>query len=172
MGHSDRMLLLARLIPFGAWKDALFGRHFERCLECAGRLATREEARRLLVGADEIGDLIGIWPAVCAAIAGSGPGGGHPVAAVRARIPAWRWLTASAGFALAILLTWTAVRTLQPGHGLAGFDVSSVMASASEPGSAPDDVQLGYVRIENEPARTIVFKPHEANLVLIWAGRN
>jgi len=169
MGHSDRMLFLARLIPFGAWKDALFGRHFERCPECAGRLATREEARQLLVGAADLGDLEGIWPAVCAAITSPGP---RIPAAARMRIPAWRWLTVAAGAALAVFLTWTAVRTLQPGHGLAGFDVASVAASAYEPGSAPDDVELAYVRIDNEPARTIVFKPHEANLVLIWAGRN
>lgn len=167
MGHSDRMLFLARLIPFGAWKDALLGRHFEGCRECAGRLATREEARRLLVGAADLGDLEGIWPAVCAGITAQGLR--IPVAA-RTRIPAWRWLMATAGLALAVFLTWTAVRTLQPGHGLAGFEVASV--AASEPGLAPGDVQLSYVRIDNESARTIVYKPHDTDMVLIWAGRN
>ncbi len=172
MGHSDRLLFLARLVPFGAWKDVLFGRHFERCPECAARLATREEARRLLVGAEEVGDLDGIWPAVCAAIAASGPGPGHPVAAVRVRIPAWRWLTAAAGLAVAVLLTWGTVRFFQPGRGLAGFEVASVAASMAGSESLAGDVELAYVRIDNEPARTIVYKPHDANLVLIWAGRN
>lgn len=172
MGHTDRMLFLARLVPFCAWKDALFGRHFERCPECAGRLASREEARRLLVGAAEVGSLDGIWPAVCAAIARIGPGPRVPVTAVRIRIPAWRWLAAAAGLAMAVLLTWGTVRFFQPGRGLAGFEVASVAASAFEAGSAPGDVRLGYVRIADEPARTIVFKPHDANLVLIWAGRN
>ena len=50
MGHSDRVLFFARLIPSGAWKEAQLERHLERCPQCAARLATREETRRLLVG--------------------------------------------------------------------------------------------------------------------------
>jgi hypothetical protein len=169
MGHTDRILWLARLVPFGAWKDALLGRHFERCPECAARLATREEARRILVGAADVGDLEGIWPAVRAAITARGPR--IPVA-VRTRVPAWRWAAAAAGLGLAVFLTLTAVRFFQPGRGLAGFEIASVAASEIDSGSAPGDVQLGYVRIDNEPARTIVYKPHDSNLVLIWAGRN
>ncbi len=170
MGHSDRMFLLAGLVPFGALRDALFGRHFERCPECSRRLATREEARRLLVGETDLGDLGRIWPAVCAAI--SSPGPAAPFAAARVRIPAWKWLAAGAGLALAVVLTWTAVRTLQPGAGLAGSEIASAAAPAPELAASAADVELGYVRIENEPARTIIFKPYDANLVLIWAGRN
>ncbi len=170
MGHSDRMMFLAGIVPFGAWKDALFGRHFERCPECSRRLATREEARNLLVGEAELGHLDGIWPAVRAAI--SAPRPAEPVAAARVRTPAWKWLAATAGLALAVFLTWTAVSTLQPGSGLAGFTVASTAGPAPELGDAAGDVQLGYVRIDNEPARTIVFKPLDSNTVLIWAGRN
>jgi anti-sigma factor RsiW len=169
MGHSDRLIFFARLIPGGAWKDALLERHLERCPDCAAKLASREETRRLLVGAADVGGLEGIWPAVRAAIAAPGP---RRPDVIRKRIPAWRWMTAAAGFALAVFLTWTAVRTLQPGAGLAGFDISSVAASAAETENAPGDVQLAYIRIDNEPARAIVYKPHDSNLVLIWAGRN
>ena len=169
MGHSDRILLLARLAPFVAWKDALLSRHLERCPECAARLATRDETCRLLVGESDLGDLDGIWPAVRAAIAAPGP---RVPAVVRARVPAWRWMTAAAGFALAAVLTLAAVHYFQPGSGLAGFEVASIAGLESEAGPPVGDVQLGYVRIDNEPARTIIYKPHDANLILIWAGRN
>jgi anti-sigma factor RsiW len=169
MGHSDRILLLVRLIPFSVWKDGLLERHLERCPGCAARLASREEARRLLVHASDLGGLEGIWPAVREAIAAPGP---RRPDAIRNRIPAWRWMTAAAGLALAVFLTWAAVRALLPGHGMAGFDVVSVAEFESEAGPPAGDVQLGYVRIDNEPARAIIYKPHDSNLVLIWAGRN
>jgi anti-sigma factor RsiW len=169
MGHSDRLIYFARLIPGGAWKDALLERHLERCPDCAVKLASREETRRLLVGSADVGDLEGIWPAVRAAIAAPGP---RRPDVIRKRIPAWRWMTAAAGFALAVFLTWSAVRFFQPGAGLAGFEVASVAGLESEAGPPAGDVQLSYVRIDNEPARAIVYKPHDSNLVLIWAGRN
>ena len=169
MGHSDRILLLARLMPLISWKDALISRHFERCPECAARLATREEARRLLVGEEDLGGLEGIWPAVKAAIKAPVPL--IPVT-VRTSVPAWRWLTAAAGFALAVLLTWSAVRFFQPGSGMAGFEIASVAGLESQAEPAAGDVQLAYVRIADEPAQTIIYKPHDSNLVLIWAERN
>jgi hypothetical protein len=169
MAHADWIHLLARLLPLGSWKDAVLGRHLERCPRCASRLATREEARSLLVGADDLGNLDGLWPAVRDEIAAHGPRVQPPR---RPRISAWRWLAAVSGLALASLTAWTAVRTLQPGAGLSGFEVSSVAAAASEPGSGCGDVRLAYVRIGSEPARTIIFKPRDADLVLIWAGRD
>jgi hypothetical protein len=170
MDHSERVFLWARLLPLARWKDAYLARHLEHCAECAARLASREEARSVMIEAADVGDIDGLWPAVRKAIAapsgrserGRGPG-----------IPAWRWLAAAAGLALAVALTWSAVRALRPGAELYGYEVVSVAAAATgEEIPLTGDIQLAYVRIADEPARTIVFKPRAAALVLIWAGRN
>ena len=169
MAHSDRILWLAHLLPVEAWRDALIVRHLERCPACAARLATREEARSVLVQAADVGALDGVWPAVRAAIERPAP---RPESGPGTGVPAWRWAAAAAGFCLAAILTWTAVRAFHPGAGVSGFEVTSDSASAFEAAPAAGDVQLAYIRVDNEPARAIIYKPHDSNLVLIWAGRN
>jgi hypothetical protein len=38
--------------------------------------------------------------------------------------------------------------------------------------SGSDQVRIHYVRIDNAPAQTYIFKPHDSDVVIVWAGKN
>jgi hypothetical protein len=170
MRHSEILIFLVGILPIRAWKAALLRRHIEKCVACGERLASKDEVRRLLVQAGDLGDLSGLWPAISERIRGSRPAPAsfaRRALASKARVDGgrrrslWRWAAAAAGMSLAVVLTLAVVRFLQspaPSGGLAG--------------SETEQVQIHYVRIENEPARTFIFKPHDSDVVIVWAGKN
>jgi hypothetical protein len=161
------MEFLYAIMPFHSWKDALLRRHIENCPDCGKRLASREEARQLLVQAGDIDDLDGLWPAISEKIRAFRPSlapdagiAQHAAAPMKA---GWRWAAAAAGLLTAAFLTVWLVRyfephTLQGGRGMAAEEL--------------EQVQIHYVRINNEPAQTFIFKPHDSQVVIIWAGKN
>jgi len=169
MRHADLVGLLFRVLPFDAWKDALLRGHIENCPACRSRLACLEEARRVLVRSEDAGVPGGFWPAIADRIGGCEIAAAPMAVTARASGPvpaprrwAWRWAAAVSGTALAVLLTIALVRFLHaPAPGAAG-------AAESE----PDQVRIHYVRIDNEPARTFIFKPHDSDVVIVWAGKN
>jgi hypothetical protein len=175
MRHADLVGLLIRVLPFDAWKDALLRGHMENCPACRRRLASREEARRVLVRSEDAGIPGGFWPAIADRI------GGCEIAAVATTdvtaraaevVPApkrwaWRWAAAVSGTALAVVLTIALVRFLQ-----APAPAPYAAGAAEGTESEPDQVQIHYVRIDNEPAHTFIFKPHDSDVVIIWAGKN
>jgi len=174
MDHSDGIMALARILPFASWKDRLLVRHAERCPACAARLATAEEARIFLVRIPQTGNRV--WNP--AALLGASEASVRPEPSRTLRLrPAWRWTAAAAGFGLAVLLTWSLVRSLSSGPGRTGFasvgrrTADAPAESRIGPHAGSGDLRLAYIRIDNEPARAIVFKPRDSNLVLVWAGR-
>lgn len=176
MRHADLVDFLFRVLPFDAWKDALLRGHMENCLACRRRLASREEARSVLIRSEDAGIPGGFWPAIAERIDGcevaAAPTAGTATGLPRASgsIPgprrwAWRWAAAISGTALAVVLTIALIGYLRaPAPGVSGT------AGAAE--SEPDQVRIHYVRIDNEPAQTFIFKPHDSDVVIIWAGKN
>jgi hypothetical protein len=178
MRHADLVGFLFRILPFEAWKDALLRGHIENCPACRGRLASREEARRAIFRSEDMGIPGGFWPAIAERIDGCAlvlePVPAPAPAAGTARgaetIPgprrwAWRWAAVVSGTALAALLTFALVRYLSaPAPG------TTDAAGATDPES--DQVQIHYVRIDNAPAQTFIFKPHDSDVVIVWAGKN
>jgi len=172
MMHSKMMDLLYDLLPFHAWKAVLLGGHIENCPACSQRLASREEARRLLVQAGDVGDLDGLWPAVSERMDKARPAL-TPDAGV-ARISevsrkskflnaGWRWAAAGAGFlAAAFMVVWL----------VQYFGPPAVRGGSGMAAGELEQVQIHYVRIDNEPAQTFIFKPHDSNVVIVWAGKN
>jgi len=166
MPHHKRMILLYRLAPFRAWKAGLLHRHIEECPECERLLASREEARRVLVQVRDVGNLDRMWPAIAQKIRGVRPMPAPGAALAReAAAPqpglAWRAAAAATGLAVAILATIVLVRFL---------GTASALSETEEGGTG--EVQIHYVRIDNEPAQTFIFKPHGSDVVIVWAGRN
>jgi len=160
------MILLYRLAPFRAWKAGLLRRHIEGCPECERLLASREEARRVLVQVRDVGNLDRMWPAVAEKIRGVRPMPAPGAALTRevAAAPlgmAWRAAAAAAGLALAAFATIVLVRFL-------GTASAPRETAEGETGQ----VQIHYVRIGSVPARTFIFKPHDSDVVIVWAGRN
>ncbi len=169
MRHADLVGLLFRVLPFDVWKDALLRSHMENCPACRRRLASREEARRVLIRSEDVGIPGGFWPAIADRIGGCGIAAAPKAGVARASGPvpgprrwAWRWAAAISGTALAVVLTIALVRFLSP----------TAPGAAGAVESGPDQVRIHYVRIDNEPAQTFIFKPHDSDVVIVWAGKN
>jgi hypothetical protein len=170
MRHADLVGLLFRVLPFDAWKDALLRGHMENCPACRRRLASREEARRVFVRSEDVGIPGGFWPAIADRIGGCEIAVAAPLAGTaraselvpRPRRWAWRWAAVSAGLFVAVLATAALVlffRTAPPSGGLE--------AAAAH----TDQIQIHYVKIGDEPALTYIFKPHDSDVVIVWAGK-
>lgn len=175
MRHADLVGFLFRILPFDAWKDALLRGHIENCPACRGRLASREEARSVMIQSEDAGIPDGFWPGIAERIDGCVPmpareaGMASEAETVsRPRQQAWRWAAAVSGTALAALLTISLIRYLgAPTPGGIG------KAGSAESGEfGPDQVRIHYVRIDNTPAQTFIFKPHDSDVVIVWAGKN
>jgi len=166
MPHFKLMDLLYRLAPFYSWKAGLLRGHIEKCPECGRRLASREEARRVLVQVRDVGDLDRLWPAISDRIRGIRPSLEADLGPERGtEMPlraGWRLAAAAAGMSLAVVLTLALVNF---------FRSPSISGEGIAQGET-DQVQIHYVRIDNEPARTFIFKPHDSDIVIVWAGKN
>lgn len=167
MRHSKLMEFMYAIMPFHSWKDALLRGHIENCPDCGNRLASRDEARRLLVQAGDIDDLDGLWPAISEKIGGIrpslAPDAGIPQHAAASLKAGWRWAAAAAGLLAAAFLTVWLVRYFEP-HAVQG---GREMAAEEL-----EQVKIHYVRINNEPAQTFIFKPHDSEVIIVWAGKN
>lgn len=164
MRHADRIQYFIRILPFAAWKDAFIRGHVERCPECGRSLATADEARRAIVRAAEIVNTEGLQQAVALRIAGLKPlHAPDPIPERPASAPAlaWRWAAAAAGMFAAVLAT----------AALVVFFRSGVPSGAFEPADV-EQFQVSYVKIADEPAQTYIFKPHDSNVVIVWAGKS
>lgn len=166
MRHFKGMDLFYRLLPFPSWKDALLRGHIEKCPECEWCLASREEARHVLVQVRDVGDLDRLWPVISDRVRGIRPSlepnaGMAREATARPRA-GWRWTAAASGLILAVVLTLAVVRF---------FQSPSISGGGIAQGET-DQVQIHYVRIDNEPAQTFIFKPHDSDVVIVWAGKN
>jgi anti-sigma factor RsiW len=172
MRHSAIINFFYGILPFHTWKDALLRHHIEKCPACFKRLASREEVRRLLIQAGETGDLEGLWPAIFEKIQGIRPMPVPGMLKARATMLSgrlqstrrhWRWVAALAGIFLAVFLALWSVRYFRPFRGQGGGGV---------PAPELGQVQINYVRIDNEPAQTFIFKPYDSHVVIVWAGKN
>jgi hypothetical protein len=157
MSHSGIVDGLYRLIPFRAVRGRLAA-HAETCPACGRRLAGREEVKRVLVGAADLGRLDDIWPAVRKGAAGRRSAGAK-TAGPASRL--WRLAAAAGGLAAAVFVTVFAVRYF--GAGANG---------AAIPAESGDGFQLHYARIDERPADTFIVQSSGDNIVLVWVEKN
>jgi len=163
MGHSILIDLIYRILPFRAWKGWLLRNHMESCPGCRKRLVSREEARLLLVQADEVGDLDRFWPSIKEKLGEKTKKDEKNLLSRPAMAKMWRLAAA----AVTVLLIAAAVnfwlfRKPRP-------DIPS------QGGPSPvetEQVQIHYVKIDNEPAQTFIFQPRDSNIIIVWAGKN
>lgn len=150
----DRLYTAVPLRPFRDW---LIRAHMDRCPQCQARLLSRDEAKSLLVGPDQLGGPENLWPRIsreagrAASLPEIGPSRGSLV-----------WRTASvAAMAAVVALTgfWLLREIERP-----GLDAGAVPPS--------DRFQIDYVKVGGAPAQTFVYQPQGTQTVFVWASRN
>lgn len=164
MRHSKLIDLVYRILPFPAWKDWLLRRHIDHCPACRQQLVSREEARRLLVQAHEVGDLGGLWPSIRIKLGKRAKKDEEGVVQEPSLVKIWR--LAVPGFVvllIAVALNFWLLQKPRP----------EISGLGGGPGpSETEQVQIHYVRIENEPAQTFIYQPRDSNILIVWAGKN
>jgi hypothetical protein len=164
MRHSKLVNFAYRILPFSAWKDWLLRHHIDHCPACREQLVSREEARRLLVQAHELGDLGGLWPSVRIKLGKRAKKAGEGGLPKPALVKIWRLAVPGVVVLLvAVALNFWLLQKPRP----------EISGLGGGPGSAEtEQVQIHYVRIENEPAQTFIFQPRDSNILIVWAGKN
>jgi anti-sigma factor RsiW len=158
MRHAKLIDFLFFILPLKAWKDSLLRRHVEGCPACSRRLASQEEARRVLIRSDKIRGLDSFWPEVEKKLA-SAPVKTAPFKPSLAL--QWRWAIASAGVILAALAVFWLGR---------GFKIQPPVPAS--PRVAEERFAIRYLKIEDKPARAYIFQPQGSEMIFIWAEKN
>lgn len=161
MFRSKACHFFMRLIPIKAWKGFLLRRHIDYCPACKEKLAGPNEVRTVLRQPEETGDLEGFWQFVEARLK-------QKEMAVASAEPyasgGWRWKRAAAAgiFILFILGGYLVFR-----------DTSSI-SPGPEPGAGKkgDRFSLSHLKIGDESANPIIYKPFGSDFIFIWAEKH
>jgi len=163
MGHSILIDLIYRILPFRAWKGWLLRHHMESCPGCRKRLVSREEARLLLVQVDDVGDLDRFWPSIKEKLGEKAKKDEKNLLSKPAMAKMWRLAAA----AVTVLLIAAAVNFWL----LRKPRLDTPLQGGPGPAET-EQVQIHYVKIDNEPAQTFIFQPRDSNIIIVWAGKN
>jgi len=162
MGHWVLVKFAVSVLPPGRGREAAF-RHIDRCPACRERLVGLEEARRVLIQAENVGCLDEIWPFVDNEMKA------HPVPAGRAfekrerrrgsRL--WRWAAAAGGIAGAVAVILLALGVLAPR--------SVNYASGAVPPT--DSLRILSASVAGRPAELYVVEVPEDQMILVWVEK-
>jgi hypothetical protein len=156
MDFCKTVELLYAALPLRPLRDWLIRAHMDACPRCQGRLLSREEAKSLMVGPDQVGNLAELWRRIdreaarSVSVRETGPRGGRLV---------WRWAAVTAvAAAVALAGFWLLRQTGGP-----GFEARA--------GASADRFEIAYVNVGGAPAQTFVYQPQGTDTVLVWAQR-
>jgi len=156
MDFCKTVELAYAVLPLRPFRDWLIRAHMERCPRCQARLLSREEAKSLLVGPDQVDGAEALWRRISgeagrvAAVPEPAPGRGALV---------WRWAAAAAMAAVVAVTGFWLLREI----GRPGFDPRAVAPA--------ERFQIDYVNVGGTPAQTFVYQPQGTDTVFIWASR-
>ena len=146
-------LFLFSLFPFKFWQDFLIRSHIQKCEQCMSRLASRDEAKALIVQQEDVEDFHDIWPAIKSGIVETKPGRKADFSFHRG------WAFAVVCFVvvcLAGILIFNFLpqnRTLMDQEGESRFRINSI-------------------RVGDEPATPFVYQPKDSDMILVWAEKS
>ena len=144
--------LLFSIFPFNIWQDFLLQKHIQSCPACQENLASLEETKSLLIREGDVGSLEELWPKVKVQL--TKEKGKERLS----RLPRWGWAVGAACLLVAIFLSiW--FYQLVPSGKAPEQDITSPL-------------QIKYIRIYDQPARTYLFQPQDSNMIIIWAEKN
>jgi hypothetical protein len=147
------------LIPLSRWRDFLIRRHIEGCVHCQAGLASRAESRSLLVQ-EVTAPLEGtLWRGIESKLADEEC---RAAKAIQRKAPSAlrprQWAVAAALLLVLVTGYWI----------LKDFQPEAVSAAAA----APECFELAYVRVEGQPANTVIYQPQGSDMIIVWAGKN
>ena len=156
MDFCKTVELLYTALPLRPFRDWLIRAHMERCPRCQAGLLSREEAKCLLVGPDQVGGPEALWQSISGA---AGCAAAGPEAGPRRSRLTWVWAGAAAMVAIVALSGFWLLRET----GRSGL-VAEAAASA-------DRFRIEYVKVGGAPAQTFVYQNQGSDTVFVWAQR-
>ena len=152
MLHCRMINFLFSIFPLKTWQDFLLRKHIQNCPACQENLASLEETKSLLIQECEAEGLEALWPKVKVQL--TKEKGKERLS----RLPRWGWAVGAACLLVAIFLSiW--FYQLVPSGKAPEQDITSPL-------------QIKYIRIYDQPARTYLFQPQDSNMIIIWAEKN
>jgi len=141
-----------KALPLPGWRAFLLDRHLDQCPLCQSHILDNETIRPLGTTVDALQAELSLWPVPAA----------RPLA--RPRRLVWRYVFA---LSLALAMVWVAIE-------LPHFFPSPV--SATPKGSIQEVVESDESRvfavleakIGAEPARSVIFKPQQPGMTIVW----
>jgi len=142
---------LFSVLPIKRWQDFLVRRHIQNCAVCRKKLATPEEARKLLIPENEIEDLEGIWPAIKSRL--------DERRRQKPRVQRrWIWAAAAASLIIIVVSAVWIYQAVGPGKG------------SLEPPFA-EQFRINSIEIDNQPAQAFIYHPHDSKTYFIWVEK-
>ncbi len=143
------------LLPLKIWRGFLIRGHVDGCPACEKRLAAREEVKALLVQAEDMEGLGGLWPETRLKLESA-------CVQKQPRKPlvglTWRWAIGLTGLMIAVFTClWLYL----------GYEPDRIQ-QGDEAGRR---FQIQYLRVGDEPALSFVFQPQNSNIIIIWAEK-
>jgi hypothetical protein len=143
---------LFSILPLKIWQDFLLRKHIQNCPACQENLAGLEETKSLLIQEGEVEGLEGLWPKVKVQL--TKEKGKERLS----RLPRWKWAFGATFLLIAIFLSIWFYQLVPPGKA-PEQDITSPL-------------QIKYIRIYDEPARTYFFQPQDSNMIIVWAEKD
>jgi hypothetical protein len=116
------------------------------------RLASREEARSLIIHQREVEGFRDLWPVIKA-----GMGETKPKRKDK-DIIYWRWTFAAVGTVVVFLAGFFLITTL--------FQNGPLLDQDGE-----TNFQINSIRVGNEPATPFLFQPKDSDMIFVWAEK-
>lgn len=145
--------LFFTIFPLKAWQSLLIRHHIQSCLNCQNKLASIDEAKSLFLLEGDEGSLERQWLSIKGKLKDEKRKGKLTFR------PRLRWIAGAAGFFAAIALGIWLYLSLTP-------DKSFQETNLAE------RFRINYIRVENKPAKTFLFRPHDSKMIIIWAEKN
>lgn len=144
---------LISLFPFHKWQDFLIRTHVQKCEICASQMASRDEAKALIIQEDDVKHFRDLWPAIRTGVADRKPEKKALFFLDR------KWVFATTGFVALFL---------------AGFLFYSLLFQSGTVGEQEGKVkfQINSIRVGDEPATPFLYQPKDSDMILIWAEKS
>ncbi len=141
------------IFPLKAWQSFLIRHHIQNCQYCQKMQTSIEEVRSLLIQESEGEGLEGEWLEIRGRLKEEKRKEKH---IFRLRL---RWIAGAAGFFVVAAIGIWLYFSLTPDKSFQEKNLAKRF-------------RINYIRVENKPAKTFLFRPHDSKMIIIWAEKN